>query len=244
MQLIDLFLQHRSIRKYTSKAIDQDLLERILLAGQAAATSSFAQAYSLIRITDSHLRRKLAELSGNQSYVADCAEFFVCCADLARNHAACQQAGVSADPGYMEQLIIATVDTSLMAQNMVIAAESENLGTCYIGGIRNNPQQVSDLLDLPDFVYPVFGLCLGYPAHNPETKPRLPRSAWVKENSYQQNDFGVELEEYDQDVREYYKTRTGNRKSTSWTEQMQAFLAKESRPHMLKFLQSRGLAKR
>lgn len=89
MQLIDLLLQHRSIRKYTSKSIDQDLLERILLAGQAAATSSFAQAYSLIRITDSHLREKLAELSGNQSYVADCAEFFVCCADLARNHAAC-----------------------------------------------------------------------------------------------------------------------------------------------------------
>lgn len=143
----------------------------------------------------------------------------------------------------MEQLIIATVDTSLMAQNIVIAAESEDLGTCYIGGIRNNPQQVSDLLDLPDFVYPVFGLCLGYPAHNPETKPRLPRSVWVKENSYQQNDFGAELEEYDQAVREYYKTRTGNRKSTSWTEQMQVFLAKESRPHMLKFLQSRGLAK-
>ncbi|MEQ9565527.1 MAG: oxygen-insensitive NADPH nitroreductase, partial [Pseudomonadales bacterium] len=187
MQLIDLLLQHRSIRKYTSKSIDRDLLERILLAGQAAATSSFAQAYSLIRITDSHLRGKLAELSGNQSYVADCAEFFVCCADLARNHAACQQAGVSSDPGYMEQLIIATVDTSLMAQNMVIAAESEGLGTCYIGGIRNNPQQVSDLLDLPDFVYPVFGLCLGYPAQNPETKPRLPRSAWVKENSYKLN---------------------------------------------------------
>lgn len=244
MQLIELLLQHRSIRKYTSKTIDRDLLERILLAGQAAATSSFAQAYSLVRITDSNLREKLAELSGNQAYVADCAEFFVCCADLARNRAICQQAGVSADPGYIEQLIIATVDTSLMAQNMVIAAESEGLGTCYIGGIRNNPQQVSDLLNLPDFVYPVFGLCLGYPAHNPETKPRLPRSVWVRENSYQQCDFGKDLEEYDQAVSGYYKTRTGNRKSTSWTEQMQNFLAKESRPHMLKFLQSRGLAKR
>jgi len=244
MQLIDLLLQHRSIRKFNSRAIDQDLLERILLAGQAAATSSFVQAYSLIRITDSHLRVKLAELSGQQTYVADCAEFFVCCADLARNEAVCRQAGVPADPGYIEQLIIATVDTSLMAQNMVISAESVGLGTCYIGGIRNNPQQVSDLLNLPDFVYPVFGLCLGYPAHNPETKPRLPKSIWVQENAYQPSDFDTELKKYDQAVREYYKTRTGNRKTISWTEQMQTFLTKESRPHMLEFLQSRGLAKR
>ncbi len=244
MQLIDSLLQHRSIRKFTSEAIEEHLLERILRAGQSAATSSFVQAYSLIRITDSQLRGKLAELSGNQSYVAECAEFFVCCADLARNRDICLQAGQTAEPGYMEQFIIATVDTALMAQNMVVAAESIGLGICFIGGIRNNPQQVSDLLGLPEFTYPVFGLCLGYPAHNPETKPRLPRSLWVMENHYKPVETGSDLEDYDQAVSEYYKTRTGNRKNTSWTEEMLGFLKKESRPHMLQFLQSRGLARR
>lgn len=244
MQLIDSLLQHRSIRKFTDETIEQNLLECILRAGQSAATSSFVQAYSLIRITDSHIRRKLAELSGNQAYVASCAEFFVCCADLARNRDICHRSGEIDDPGYMEQLIIATVDTALMAQNMVVAAESEGLGTCFIGGIRNNPQQVSDLLDLPDFTYPVFGLCLGYPAHAPETKPRLPLSIWVKENSYQTKDYSSALKHYNLAVSEYYKTRTGNKKTTTWSEQMQDFLTKESRPHMLNFLQSRGLAKR
>jgi nitroreductase len=241
MQLIDLLPKHRSIRKFTDEAIEQSLLERILLAGQSAATSSFVQAFSLIRITDSTVRRKLAQLSGNQPYVASCAEFFVCCADLARNR---DISGETDDPGYMEQLIIATVDTALVGQNMVVAAESVGLGTCFIGGIRNNPQEVSDLLDLPDFTYPVFGLCLGYPAHDPETKPRLPQSIWVKENTYQITDFTPALEEHDLAVRNYYKSRTGNKKTTTWTEQMQDFLKKESRPHMLEFLRSRGLAKR
>lgn len=244
MQFIDLLLQHRSIRKFKNQEIDQTLLERVLMAGQAAATSSFAQAYSLIRITDATTRDKLAELCGHQAYVSECAEFFVCCADLARNRFICQQAGIVSSPDYMEQLIIATTDTALMAQNMVIAAESEGLGTCYIGGIRNNPHQVSDLLKLPDYVYPVFGLCLGYAAQDPETKPRLPLSVWVKENTYQEISKLDELQKYDTDVSEYYKSRTGNKKSTSWTEQMQEFFSRESRPHMLGFLQSRGLAKR
>jgi len=244
MQFIDVLLQHRSIRKFKTQAIEQDLLERVLMAGQAAATSSFAQAYSLIRITQGSTRDKLAELCGHQAYVAQCTEFFVCCADLARNHTICQQSGIVSDPSYIEQFIIATVDTSLMAQNMVIAAESEGLGTCYIGGIRNNPQQVSNLLQLPDFVYPVFGLCLGYPAQDPECKPRLPLPVWVMENTYQESLIPDEIKQYDMHVSEYYKARTGNKKSTSWTQHMQEFLSKESRPHMLDFLQARGLAKR
>jgi nitroreductase len=70
-----------------------------------------------------------------------------------------------------------------MAQNVAIAAESEGLGICYIGGVRNNPQQISELLSLPDHVYPVFGMCLGYPAHQPDVKPRLPVEAILKEDS-------------------------------------------------------------
>ncbi len=62
-----------------------------------------------------------------------------------------------------EQLLVATIDTALMAQNVAIAAESEGLGLCYIGGIRNNPQDVSEILKLPEHVYPVFGMCLATP---------------------------------------------------------------------------------
>ena len=244
MNTINLIKSHRSIRKFKPDPIAPELLQSILEAGQSAATSSYVQAYTLIRVTDGGKRQKLVELAGNQPYVATCAEFFVCCADLHRNTELCQNQGSNPVSGFIEHMIIATVDVSLVAQNIVIAAESAGLGICYIGGIRNQPEQVCALLSLPENVYPVFGLCLGYPAQNPETKPRLPLTAWVQENTYAPlSDKGL-LNKYDAAVRHYYETRTGGKKSQTWSEQTAQFFSKESRPHMLTFLQSKGMAKR
>lgn len=244
MHTIDLLKSHRSIRKFKADPIAPQLLESILEAGQAAATSSYAQAYTLIRVTDEGMRNKLVELTGNQPYVASSAEFFVCCADLNRNMRLCSEHGAEPEAGFIEHMIIATVDVSLVAQNMVVAAESEGLGICYIGGIRNAPDKVSELLGLPDHVYPVFGLCLGYPDQDPEIKPRLPVNNWVYENSYQTGTEHEELSQYDAQVRQYYETRTKGKKSQTWSEQMVQFFGKESRPHMLAFLNARGIAKR
>ena len=211
MNTIELLLSHRSIRKFTDQDISPSLLETILRAGQSAASSSFVQAYSVIRITDKELRADLAQLCGPQPYVETCAEFLVCCADLARNKQMCDDGDSSTEPNYMEQCIVATVDTALMAQNMVVAAEASGLGICYIGGIRNHIQEVSERLGLPDYVYPVFGLCLGYPAQNPEPKPRLPASIWVMENSYRPS-TKEDIADYDATISRYYAARTSNKK--------------------------------
>ena len=128
----------------------------------------------------------------------------------------------------------------MFAQNLVVAAESAGLGICYIGGIRNNPAKASELLELPQSVYPVFGLCLGHPAQDPETKPRLPLSVILKENTYTDDKDKAEIDRYDKDVREYYRTRTGGKKEMSWSEQMSGLLGKESRPHMRGFLRDQG----
>lgn len=69
---------------------------------------------------------------------------------------------VDIEKGYTETFILATVDTALVAQNIMIGAESAGLGGVYIGGIRNNPQEVCELLTIPQHVYPVFGMCLSY----------------------------------------------------------------------------------
>jgi nitroreductase len=240
MNTLDLLLSHKSIRKFTDQKIDPDLLNTIFRAGQSAAS---VQAYSVVRVTDVSLREELSRLCGNQPYVKTCAEFLVCCADLARNKTMCasETDTLEHDPSYMEQLIIGTVDTALMAQNMVVAAESSGLGICYIGGIRDDIESVSRLLELPDFVYPVFGLCLGYPAQNPEPKPRLPQSIWVMENSYQASKK-EDVADYDQCVSEYYKTRTSNKKQSTWTEELRGHFTSKVRPHMLEFLRSKGFA--
>ena len=237
---IKLLKSHRSIRKFTNKKIDESLLNEIVLAGQAAASSSFLQGVSIIRITDKEKRNKFSELANNQQYINTAAEFLVFCADMNRSSQCCQWHGEKATEGFTEQFIISTVDTALFAQNLVVAAESEGLGICYIGAIRNNPTLATELLELPKNVYPVFGLCLGYPDQNPETKPRLPVSIVMKENIYSNNGDKIKIAAYDEVIREYYKNRTGNNKSVSWSEQMSGLLGKEVRVYMRDFLKSRG----
>jgi len=130
----------------------------------------------------------------------------------------------------------------LAAQNTVVAAESLGLGICYIGGLRNNPTEVSELLQLPQQVYPVFGLCLGYPNQNPEVKPRLPVDAVLMKEVYDETAQAELRTQYDAQVREYYKTRTGGNKDSSWSEEMKKLVGKESRPHMKGFLTGQGFA--
>ncbi|HLT64671.1 MAG TPA: oxygen-insensitive NADPH nitroreductase [Pseudohongiella sp.] len=238
--VLDLLRSHRSIRKFTSQPIAEELLQQILLAGQSAATSSFLQGATVIRVRNPESRRKLAEYAGNQPYVATAAEFLVFCADLKRAGSACERYGKPFAGDYTEQFIIATVDAALMAQNTVVAAESAGLGICYIGGLRNNPRQVSDLLKLPRGVYPVFGLCLGYPDQNPEQKPRLPLSVIVKDEVYDDSHDLPAIEVYDEQVREYYRTRTGGGHGICWSEQVATLLSEKSRPHMRAFLAEQG----
>ena len=149
-------IAHRSIRQFTNKEIDNELLVQLISAGQAAASSSFLQGVTIIRITDKHKRDKFSKLAGGQSQIISAPEFLVFCADLNRSIRCCHKHGTSPTEGFMEQFIIATVDTALYAQNVVVAAESKGLGICYIGAIRNDPSLATSLLDLPENVYPVF----------------------------------------------------------------------------------------
>jgi nitroreductase len=237
---IDILMAHKSIRKFTDKPIGNDVLQTIVKAGQAAASSSFLQGVTIIRVTDPIKRKQLAAIAGNQTQVISAPEFLVFCADLSRPIKCCESHGGIPTKGFTEQFIISTVDTALYAQNAAIAAEAIGLGICYIGAIRNDPSKTSALLELPLHVYPVFGLCIGHPAENPEVKPRLPLSVALKENTYNASEEAEQIANYDIIAREYYATRTGNKKSQSWSEQMTGLLGKESRPHMRQFLTDQG----
>jgi len=238
--VIDLLQSHRSIRKFTDQQVPQETLEALIRTGQAAATSSFIQATTVIRVSDPESRDKMATWAGGQRYVSTAPEFLVFCADMHRHMQACEMHDAEGLTGYTEQLLTATVDVALFAQNVVVAAESLGLGICYIGGLRNRPEEVSDLLDLPALVYPVFGMCIGHPAQDPETKPRLPIDCVLKQERYSSHADPEIIAGYDEAVAEYYRTRTGNNKQSGWSEQISGMLGREARPHMLAFLQERG----
>ncbi len=238
--IIDLIKSHRSIRKFTDQAVDKGTLEAIIAAAQCAATSHFVQAYTVINVTDRHKRQVIAELAGPQVWVARAPVFLVFCADFTRLTAACQWRGAGVEKGWAEQFVTATVDAALLAQNVILAAESLGMGGVFIGGIRNDPQTVCDLLEIPDQAYPVFGMCLGWPAHDPPPKPRLPLEAVLFTDRYPQSHDQRLLAEYDRTINHYYRNRDSNLKDDNWTRQMADFMGKVIRPHMKAFLAEKG----
>jgi nitroreductase len=238
--VFELLNSHRSIRRFTDRPIAEALLYELIRAGQAAATSSFLQGASVIRVRRPESRQLLAIYAGNQPYVETAAEFLVFCADLKRPGDSCIRHGKTFAGDYTEHFIIATVDVALMAQNIALAAESAGLGICYIGGIRNHPREVTQLLQLPKGVYPVFGLCLGYPDQSPELKPRLPIEVVLKDEVYSDEGDAERIAVYDEQVREYYRTRSGGGHGMSWSEQVANLLSEKLRPHMREFLAEQG----
>ncbi|GGO83021.1 NADPH-dependent oxidoreductase [Marinobacterium nitratireducens] len=243
-ETIELLKSHRSIRKFKGERLDQATLDELVRAGQAAATSSFLQACTVIQVEDPARREELAQCAGGQAYVADAAAFLVFCADMKRHRLCCDMHGAQMQSGFTEQFITATADCALFAQNVAVAAESMGLGIVFIGGLRNRIDRVAELLELPELVYPVFGLCLGYPDQNPEVKPRLPLEVILKKDRYDDSQDCERIRDYDEQVRQYYRSRTGGNKDMSWSEQISGMLIKEARPHMLAFLQQQGFLKR
>ncbi|WP_107853087.1 oxygen-insensitive NADPH nitroreductase [Oceanimonas marisflavi] len=237
---IEVMCNHRSIRKFTGEPIHPEQREAIMAAAQSASSSSFLQASTVVRITDMELRRHLMALCGDQAYVAEAAEFWIFCADFHRHLHWVPEAKT----GFAEQLLIGAIDTALMGQNAITAAESLGLGGVFIGAVRNQPHELSAMLNLPQGVIPLFGLCLGHPAQDPQPKPRLPAPVVFMENRYQTEPDETRMAEYDQRVRHYYQTRTGGNKDMTWTGQIAATLAKEARPFMLDFLREQGFCLR
>ncbi len=236
----DLLRSHRSIRTFVDEPLDDEVVADIVTSGLCAATSSNLQATTVIRVRNPEVRLQIAEVAGGQNQIITAGAFLVWCADLNRSRRACEMAGGSMTSGMTEQFIIATVDVSLAAQNAVVAAEAQGLGICYIGAIRNDPQTVSDLLQLPADVYPVFGLCVGEPAQDPEVKPRLPLEVVLKDDIYHHEGEAELIKAYDDVVREYYRTRSGGTKESAWTEEIARLVDGERRPHMRQFLADRG----
>lgn len=236
---IDLLCSHRSIRAFTEQGIDEAQRSAIIAAAQAASTSSFLQCSSIIRITDREKREQLVQLTGGQPWVSAAAEFWVFCADFNRHQQICPDAQL----GRAEQLLLGCVDTALMAQNAMVAAESLGLGGVFIGGIRNSIAQVTELLELPKFVLPLFGFCIGHPADNPDVKPRMPQAMLVHENCYQPIDKNV-LAQYDEQITAYYQQRDSNQRSETWSQLIQRLIIKETRPFILDYLHQQGWATR
>lgn len=164
---LETLLEHRSVRNFLPTPLEP---------GQSAATSSNLQTWSVISLEATKRKAQAAVLSGDQDFIRAAPLFLVFCADLNRLTRVSEHRGT---PGtgleYTEMFLMASIDAALAAQNVSVAAESLGLGICYVGAVRNKPQEISELLSLPERVIALFGLAVGYPdPKSPASvKPRL-----------------------------------------------------------------------
>jgi FMN reductase (NADPH) len=194
---LELIHQHASVRHYKMDAVAAPVIETIVAAAQHSSTSFNLQAYSVIAVTDEEKRIRFADLCGDQDHIRQAPLFLVWCADLSRSERFCQKRKLTQVSEYVENFLLAAVDASLAAQNAALAAESLGLGICYIGYIRNKPQEVIDLLELPKLVFPITGMTVGWPAVEPRKRPRLPLRALLHWEKYDTLGEEQALREYD-----------------------------------------------
>ncbi len=240
---IETLLNHRSIRKFTDEKLTKEQIETIVRCARQASSSSNVMAYTIIGVSDEEKKDQLYQVSGH-THVKNNGHLFIFCADLYRHRHIIdpENEDAIANLESTEQFIVAVVDAALAAQNAAIAAESMGLGICYLGSLRNDIQAFNDILELPEYVVPLFGLAVGYPAHEPEIKPRLPLEAIYHENKYKRFDEQAPyIEQYDQQMKAYYEQRSTNKKSDTWTEQIARKFSKPTRMDVTPFVKSKRL---
>lgn len=202
-ELINCMLQHRSVRAYSDKAVEDQTLTWAIAAAQSASTSSNLQAWSVIAVRDKARLARLAELAGNQRHVEQAPLLLVWLVDWSRLRRLGHQLEIpTTGIDYLESYTIGVADAALAAQNAAIAFEAQGLGIVYIGGMRNHPEAVAKELGLPDDTFAVFGMCVGYPdpKYPADIKPRLPQSTVLHQERYDTHTEADAISHYDQQM--------------------------------------------
>lgn len=182
--MIQSFAGRRSVRKYSDREVSRELLDSILEAAMRAPTCGNMQLYSVVVTRSAEGKAALAPTHFNQPMVTGAPVVLTVCADFNRFTRWCELS--DADPGYDNFLsfMSAVADATIFAQQIVAIAESEGLGTCYLGTVTYNADKISDVLGLPDLCVPVACITLGWPAEEGVETERLPLRAVVHEERY------------------------------------------------------------
>ena len=159
-ETIETLLQRRSIRKYNDTPVTDDQVDAILKAAFRAPTSSNIQSYTVITVRNPETKQRLAVPTGNQQHIIDCPVFLAFCADLTRLEHVLKERNHTLGNNNLEIGLVSSIDASLVGMSAYLAAESLGIKGVMIGAVRNESFKISEILELPKFVFCVFGMCL------------------------------------------------------------------------------------
>ncbi len=207
-QTIELLLNRRSYRNFdTNYKLDNQELDLILKASKQAPSSMNLQLYSIIVVDNQELKEKIFELNPRNPQIKDCSVFFVYVMDFYRSQLASKQYGTAFEiEDKQDTLLLGSIDASLAMQNAIIASESLGLKSVCIGGVRGIAKEISELLQLPDYVFPICGLCIGktLDENSNHVKPRIEGNVFFNQYDLNQEEA---IKSYDEVMEKYSDAR-------------------------------------
>lgn len=234
-------------RRYDSRDVSRELLRLLCACALSAPSKSDLQQADILVLRDPAKRKVIADLIPDMPWVGQAPVFLVFLANARRVPFLAQYRGKPFPNDHLDLFFNATVDAALVLATFLRAAESAGLGCCPISVIRDHAVKISELLELPDRVIPVAGLCVGWPGDEGRISPRLGLELTLHEDRYNEGDLAARIEEYDRRrarTRPYASQRDvgrfGNAADYGWSEDKARQYATPQRADFGAFVRAQG----
>ena len=232
-----------SCREFTDEPIDRALLDTLIATAFSAPTKSDLQQRDLLIVTDSKIRAALNEACDTQVWVSGAPLLLIVLGNHRRQQKIHERQNRPFANNHMDALFNAAVDGGILLSSLVTCFELAGLGTCPISAIRNKPEDVATILNLPKQVFPVAALAVGWPTSLPTASPRLPLSVTVHENTFDDSREDALAQQYDA-ARQYENQRfveeDGLADSYGWSEDKARQYARSERKTFGQWLETHG----
>ncbi|MEO0370727.1 MAG: nitroreductase family protein [Pseudomonadota bacterium] len=236
-----------SCRAFTDTAVSPDLLRVLYGAALSSPTKSDLQQRDIVELRSQSTRRQLAALIPGQAWVAEAPIVLVFCGNNRRQRLIHDWHGIPFANDHFDAAFNAIADAAIALGAFVTAAEAVGLGCCPISAVRNEAQAVSDMLGLPDHVFPFAGLAVGYPAQKPKVSMRLPLGVACHVDRYDESGLRETVEAYDAArtahqpyAAQKFANRFGEAKDYGWSEDKARQYSASERADFGAFIRDKG----
>ena len=236
----------RSCRSYQKRPVDPALIETLAAAAFCAPTKSDLQQRDIVIIGDPAQRGGIDALFPEVPWMASAPVFLMFCANNRRQRQLHEWRGHPFANDHLDAFFNAAVDAAVLLATFIIAAERAGLGCCAISEVRDHAGPISDLLGLPDHVFPVTGLTLGWPAES-QVSLRLPLTTTLHRDRFDETGVREAVDAYDArraDVQPYASQRHegafGTAAPYTWSEDKTRQYTKPARADFGAFIRAKG----
>jgi len=243
-------LSHRTCRRYSDQPVTDETLNLLLACAQSAPTKSNLQQYSIVVVRDPDLRQRLGALVPSMTWLATAPVALVFLGDVRRIRQLAEMRGHDYKNNNADTFMNAAVDSALAMQNLITAAESIGLGTCPVSYVRNRIDELAEILNLPDGVFPISGLTLGFRADAGYTAMRLPQNIVVHHDRYDDTGLAEDIVDFDDRGHERFALppekqrhtdKYGELEKCTWSENVTRQLSLPERAGFADYLRRRGI---